>query len=108
MGTWSRISRRGARRSIPSTQGLRLTLRPAVRSLGLAYIDQNHNGGLERAVELRPADPVINDHLGDAYWRAGRLQEARFQWRRVLLLGPSPELRRTLQRKLAAGLPAAP
>ncbi|MEC8793454.1 MAG: tetratricopeptide repeat protein, partial [Pseudomonadota bacterium] len=63
---------------------------------------------LERAVELRPADPVINDHLGDAYWRAGRRQEARYQWRRVLLLAPSPELRRALERKLTAGLPAAP
>ena len=27
---------------------------------------------LERAVELEPADPDINDHLGDAYWRVGR------------------------------------
>jgi Flp pilus assembly protein TadD len=27
---------------------------------------------LERAVELRPADPTINDHLGDAYWQVGR------------------------------------
>ena len=24
---------------------------------------------LERAVQLRPHDPIINDHLGDAYWR---------------------------------------
>ena len=27
---------------------------------------------LERAVSLKPDDPVLNDHLGDAYWRVGR------------------------------------
>ena len=38
-------------------------------------------GHLEKATELMPVDPIINDHLGDAYW-AGRKREARFQWRR--------------------------
>ena len=28
---------------------------------------------LERAIELKPEDPTINDHLGDAYWRVGRV-----------------------------------
>ena len=31
---------------------------------------------LERAVELRPNDPIINDHLGDAYWLTDRNHEA--------------------------------
>jgi Flp pilus assembly protein TadD len=41
---------------------------------------------LERAISLScgdhqcSSDPVINDHLGDAYWRVGREIEARFQW----------------------------
>ena len=48
-------------------------------------------GHLERAVELRPEDPVINDHLGDAYWRVGRLREARFQWTRSLSLEPAAD-----------------
>ncbi|MCU0946311.1 MAG: hypothetical protein MUF65_13215 [Rubritepida sp.] len=39
---------------------------------------------LERAVELEPRSATINDHLGDAYWAAGRTNEARFQWRRAL------------------------
>ena len=39
---------------------------------------------LERAVLLEPGDPVINNHLGDAYWLANRRLEARFQWKRSL------------------------
>ena len=31
---------------------------------------------LEKAVELKPSDPVINDHRR-AYWRVGRKLEAR-------------------------------
>ena len=46
---------------------------------------------LERAVELRPMDPTINDHLGDAYWRTGRLREAEVQWQRALSLNPTEE-----------------
>jgi hypothetical protein len=59
---------------------------------------------LERAAELKPQDPVINDHLGDAYWQVGRQMEARFQWRRALSLKPEAELSRTIQSKLARGL----
>ena len=62
---------------------------------------------LERAAELRPTDPVINDHLGDAYWHAGRRNEARFQLRRAQLFDPDPELRERLQTKLRDGLTAA-
>jgi Flp pilus assembly protein TadD len=63
---------------------------------------------LERAVELRPQDPVINDHLGDAYWRVGRHQEARFQWRRALSLGPEEAEAPVIEKKIDAGLGAAP
>ena len=48
---------------------------------------------LERAVELKPDDPVINDHLGDAYWRIGRTLEAKYQWQQVLSLKPDSDLR---------------
>lgn len=65
-------------------------------------------GYLERAVELEPADPILNDHLGDAYWRVGRRIEARFQWRRVLTLGPEASLRADTERKVEAGLPQTP
>ncbi len=63
---------------------------------------------LERAVELRSQDPVINDHLGDAYWRVGRRQEARFQWRRALSLGPEDDLVSTIETKIERGLTAQP
>jgi tetratricopeptide (TPR) repeat protein len=56
---------------------------------------------LERAVELHPDDAAINDHLGDALWKVGREEEARFQWRRALIFDPEPELRASIERKLA-------
>jgi Flp pilus assembly protein TadD len=59
---------------------------------------------LERAVELRPHDATINDHLGDAYWRVGRTHEARFQWRRALSLDPAAELVPQIEGKLENGL----
>lgn len=60
---------------------------------------------LEAAVAKLPANPEINDHLGDAYWQVGRRREAGFQWRRVLTLDPDAEQRAAAERKLAEGLP---
>jgi tetratricopeptide (TPR) repeat protein len=62
---------------------------------------------LESAVMLAPADPAVNDHLGDAYWMVGRKDEARFQWRRVLSLDPNADQKAAAEKKLAEGLPAA-
>ena len=62
---------------------------------------------LERAVELKPADPTINDHLGDAYWRVGRELEATFQWKRALSNDPPEELKPEIERKLSEGMPAS-
>jgi tetratricopeptide (TPR) repeat protein len=65
---------------------------------------------LERAINLPcgdhqcSSDPVINDHLGDAYWRVGRKIEARFQWRHARDSKPEPEDLENIQRKLADGL----
>jgi Flp pilus assembly protein TadD len=61
---------------------------------------------LERAVLLEPADPEINDHLGDAYWMVGRKDEASYQWRRVLTFGPSDALKAQDETKLKDGLVA--
>jgi Flp pilus assembly protein TadD len=61
---------------------------------------------LERAASLEPVDPVINDHLGDAYWAVGRLREADFQWKRALSFGPEEEEAARIRRKLEVGLDA--
>ena len=60
---------------------------------------------LERAAELSPSDPEIVDHLGDAYWRAGRETEAAFEWRRALQFHPDEQREATLKTKLERGLP---
>ena len=60
---------------------------------------------LERAVELKPDDSTINDHLGDAYWRVGRVLEARFQWSHAKDLKPEPEDLPKIEAKLKSGLP---
>ncbi|WP_292228654.1 tetratricopeptide repeat protein, partial [Brevundimonas sp.] len=62
---------------------------------------------LEQAVDKEPANPEINDHLGDAYWRVGREREARWLWSRVLTLNPDAERKAEVERKLEDGLNAA-
>ncbi len=59
---------------------------------------------LEKAVELLPYDPTVNDHLGDAYWMVGRRLEARFQWERAKNNSEDPEQIQTLEQKLLHGL----
>ncbi|HEV8028282.1 MAG TPA: tetratricopeptide repeat protein, partial [Stellaceae bacterium] len=63
---------------------------------------------LEHAIELLPEDPTINDHLGDAYWQAGRVAEARFQWRRALQFKPEAGDVKTIEGKLDRGLAKLP
>ncbi len=60
---------------------------------------------LERAVSLKPDDPVLNDHLGDAYWRAGRRLEATFQWSHARDMKPEPAVLAEVEKKLKEGLP---
>jgi tetratricopeptide (TPR) repeat protein len=59
---------------------------------------------LEEAVELEAGDPEINNHLGDAYWKVGRRDEAQFQWRRVLTLNPDDKIKADAEAKLASGM----
>ena len=53
---------------------------------------------------MRPSDPVINDHLGDVYWRTGRQLEAKFQWNHARDLKPEPEDLAKILRKIERGL----
>ena len=82
-----------------------------VDSLGWAYYRLGDYKAalesLERAVEIEPGDPDVNDHLGDLYWRLGRLDEARFQWTRVLSLEPTPTQKVLVETKLKSGLGSA-
>jgi Flp pilus assembly protein TadD len=43
---------------------------------------------LERAVAVVPDDPIMQDHLGDAYFHLRRLREARQAWEKSLALKP--------------------
>ena len=82
---------------------------PAIAdSLGWAlYQMADYRGAvtkLELAAEGSPADSTINTHLGDAYWQAGRADEARHQWERALIdADPADVL--ALQVRLRDGVP---
>jgi tetratricopeptide (TPR) repeat protein len=39
---------------------------------------------LELSASLKPYNSVINDHLGDAYWKVGRRLEAKYMWQRAV------------------------
>jgi len=63
---------------------------------------------LEKAIDLKPADPVVNDHLGDAYWRVNRRVEAHFQWNHARDMEPEPEDLPNILKKIEFGLPDTP
>ncbi len=85
-----------------------------VDSLGWAYFKlgrfEEAVVELEKAISIRSMawDPVVNDHLGDAYWRTGRRIEAKFQWQHALDAKPSPSDRVKIIEKLQSGLPDLP
>jgi tetratricopeptide (TPR) repeat protein len=63
---------------------------------------------LEKAVALKPGDPVINEHLGDAYWKIGRKLEAGFKWNHARDLKPDPEDLTRILDKISNGLTETP
>jgi tetratricopeptide (TPR) repeat protein len=60
---------------------------------------------LEAAITQMPYDATVNDHLGDTYWRLGRMTEAKYQWRRALENNPEKKYIDPLKSKLERGLP---
>ena len=62
---------------------------------------------LEQAVLLRPNDAEINDHLGDAYWKADRKLEARFQWNVAASVDSVGNVKERVAPKLVDGLTEA-
>jgi len=62
---------------------------------------------LERAARGAPAASDINEHLGDAYWKADRRLAARYAWRAALVVADGDQASR-LKAKLDYGLTAKP
>lgn len=102
-------------RKIPEALGMlekARQLRPydgyIVDSVGWAYYQLGRYDDaaktLEAAVLLVPGDPTINDHLGDALWKAGRKIEARFQWNHAITFSDNTDDKATIERKLKNGL----
>ena len=73
-------------------------------SLGWAYYLSNSIEQsiyfLEKAVSILPNDATLNDHLGDAYWKSGRNDEAKSQWKRVLIIDPKFKTKEIVKKKL--------
>lgn len=61
---------------------------------------------LETAAAGDPADPSINEHLGDVYWTAGRRMEARYAWSAAEIGAEDKDLGR-LRAKISDGLTRA-
>lgn len=62
---------------------------------------------LERAARGAPAASDINEHLGDAYWKADRRLAARYAWRAALVVADGDQASR-LKAKIDYGLTAKP
>jgi len=79
-------------------------------SLGWAHYLQGDLMGaipkLEAAVEGDPGGAEINEHLGDAYWSAGRRIEARYAWQAAKVTATGTATDR-LSRKIEQGLDAS-
>jgi Flp pilus assembly protein TadD len=60
---------------------------------------------LESAARGEPAEPTINEHLGDAYWAVGRRRDARFAWQ-AALVSAEDEAAERIREKLDIGLTA--
>ncbi len=63
---------------------------------------------LEQAAAMNPGNAVINDHLGDAYWLAGRKNEAVFQWNHALDLKEDADTldKQKIKDKIENGIPS--
>ena len=80
-----------------------------IDSLGWAYyaLKDYHNAKkyLQRAVELMPFDPVVNDHYGDVLWMMNKNIQARYFWKHTLILeGLEDELKNSVKKKLIEGI----
>jgi len=80
-----------------------------IDSLGWGYyVIKNYSDAekfLQQAVKLKPLDPVINDHYGDALWMLKKSIQARYVWKYVLSLENTEEkLKENINKKLIFGI----
>ncbi len=61
---------------------------------------------LERAVAIDGIEPTLSEHLGDAYWTAGRRVDARYAWGAALVNSDKDETKKRLAKKIDLGLTA--
>ncbi len=60
---------------------------------------------LQTAVQLLPADPIINDHFADVLWKNGNKIQARYYWNYVLKLEETEkDLKEKVKIKLISGI----
>jgi tetratricopeptide (TPR) repeat protein len=60
---------------------------------------------LQRAVELLPSDPIINDHYADTLWMLNKKIQARYFWNYVLNLDDiNNDLKEVISKKLIFGI----
>ena len=80
-----------------------------IDSLGWAYyVKENYVEAelhLQRAVELLPLDPIINDHYADTLWMLNKSVQARYFWKNILNLDSSEQkLKDEVNEKLIFGI----
>jgi len=78
-------------------------------SLGWAfYVKKNYIDAekfLQRAVEILPLDPIINDHYADTLWMLNKHIQARYFWKHVLGLDTvEQKLKDNISKKLIFGI----
>ena len=49
---------------------------------------------------MKPTDPIINDHLGDAYLKMDRKLEALYQWKKAIKFKPKADLEDKIEKKI--------
>ena len=80
-----------------------------IDSLGWAYYAKKDyieaERFLQRAVELLPFDPIINDHYADTLWMLNKNIQARYIWGNILKLDRvEQKLRDTISKKIIFGI----
>ena len=80
-----------------------------IDSLGWAYYaKKNYTKAeffLQRAVELLPEDPIINDHYADTLWMLNKNIQARYVWKDVVKLDSTEQkLKDVISKKLIFGI----